>query len=134
MSIDLVIDFDKPASKARLWALLRTLDGKHRVEIKRHNRNRTLPQNSYYFGVVVREFQKFLHEQGDSYTIEDCHEILKFRHLRESVVDHSTGEIIGERVRSTASLTTTEFAEYVDLCASWLGDMFGITIPTPDSE
>ena len=130
MSIDLVINFDQPRDRHRLRDVLGTLGGKHRVRITRHRRTRSINQNAYYWAVVVASFHQFLSEQGDSYTAEDCHEMLKFKHLRETAVDHSTGEVLGEFVKSTATLNTMEFAEYVDRCIAWLGE-FGIRVPSP---
>lgn len=104
--------------------LVRLLFGPARVT--RSNR-----ANAYYWSCVVASFHDFLREQGESYTAEDCHEFLKCKHLLQTLVNRETGEVIGRAPRSTASLTTEEFADYLDRCIVWLADTFGIVVPDP---
>jgi len=63
-------------------------------------------------------------------TDQDAHEILKHKFLRVSITDRSTNEQMAYS-RSTRDLDTSEFNTYLDRCAQWLGDMFGIVIPDP---
>jgi hypothetical protein len=48
-----------------------------------------------------------------------------------TVTNSGTGEVIGERVRSTTELNVEEFSEYLEKVIAWLADMFGIECPIP---
>lgn len=131
--IEMIVDFDRPADKSRLWAELRTLQGKHRLTVKVYRARRTDPQNRLYWGVVVASLQTFLREQGECYTSEEVHGLMKAKFLRKSIINPVTGEIVGETARSTATLSVDEFSEYLELCVTWLADMFGIVVPSNGS-
>jgi len=129
---EVLINFDDPAEKRVLWDFLKTCKGRWRITACRYRRRRSDVQNRYYWGVVVRLFGDFLRDQGEQYTDEDAHEVLKAAFLRKSIVNQETGEIICETVGSTAKLTTGEFIEYLDKCVAWLADMFHIVVPDPN--
>ena len=132
--LDLVIDFDDTENKRQLYECLKGLKGLHRVQLTVARQGRSSLQNRLYWGTAVTEFQKFLNEQGEPYTKEQAHEILKGKFLREDVPDPTTGELLTERVKSTTELDTNEFAEFYDQCRAWLKDMFGIDTPEPRQE
>jgi hypothetical protein len=70
-------------------------DGKHLLTVK-DMRRRTIPQNSYYWGVMVPLVRRGLYEAGydDVKTNDDAHEILKHVHLKNRMVNKQTGEVI----------------------------------------
>lgn len=105
-------------------------DGKpYSIKIEPKRVTRSNRANAYYWACVVAAFHDFLRAQGESYTAEDCHEFFKCKHLLQSLVNHETGEVVGRAPRSTASLSTDEFCEYLDRCVVWLQDTFGIVVP-----
>lgn len=99
--------------------------------LERARVTRSNAANAYYHGVVVRSLQEFLAAQGESYTHDDVHELFKCKHLLRDVVNPETGEVVGRAPRSTASLDSVEFGEFLDRCIDWLQTMFGITVPAP---
>src|SRR5438552_17183381 len=70
-------------------------DGKHQVTIK-DVRNRSLPQNDYYWAVIVPMCRKGLYDAGydEVRTNDDAHEVLKHEHLRKRIVSKQTGDVI----------------------------------------
>jgi len=130
MAVSTIINFDEAKDRRRLYGVLKRQRGKCRVEICKYRRRRSDRQNRFYWPCFVHPFASFLREQGEAITDEDAHEILKHRFLRREVVDDKTGEVM-PYTKSTTELTTTEFNQYLDLCAAWLNDMFGFVMPDP---
>lgn len=128
---DIPIDMSDPAQKIRLINAIRAMRGKHRVTVIRWHPRRTDRQNRYYWPCFVAPLAEFLAEQGQPFTDEAAHQLMAAKFLAVSVIDHTTGELLGARVRSTTDLSTAEFNLYLDQCAAWLSDMFGIVVPEP---
>lgn len=93
-------------------------------------RIRSLPENRYYFGVVVKIISDEL-----GYTREEVHEILKQKFLSE-VIFLKTKESVKEiRIpRSTTNLKTVEFEEYLSSIRQWASMELSIYIPTPNEN
>lgn len=132
--LDIEIDFDNEKHKRVLYESMKGLHGPHRVRISESRSGRTNAQNAWYWATTVTGLQNFLNEQGEPYTKEQAHEILKAKFLSEPVPDPNTGEVLTWRVKSTTELTTKEFAEYHDNCRNWLREMFGIDTPNPEEK
>lgn len=109
---------------------LRQLSGPHRITIVKHRSRRSDRQNRYYWPCFVQVFGDFLRSQGDTYTDDDVHGMFKHKFLKKTAIDKSTGEVLGDYTRSTTDLTTSDFNEYLDNIAAWLGG-FGIRLPEP---
>lgn len=128
-----LINFDDTQSKTRMMTALGALRGFHWVEVVKFRKGRTLKQNAWYWSCIVAGFGQFLRAQGEQYTNEDAHEMLKWKFLRVSVINQKTGEVIGERIRSTTNLTTVQMVKYCEDCRNWLAE-FGVIVPDPVSE
>jgi hypothetical protein len=110
------ISLDYPGS---FKALLARLEGKQiALRLTKHHHARSLSQNAYYWGVVIP-----LLAEGCGYDDEEMHEALKWRFLARHDGPMPT-------VRSTATLNTTEFCEYVEHCRRLAAEM-GVVIPDP---
>ena len=92
------------------------------LTIEAQRRNRSDEANRYYRGVVVKIMAA---ECG--YEPDEMHEALKARFLRAPEGEEINGL---PRIRSTATLDTREFAEYVDRCIRLAAEM-SIEIPEP---
>lgn len=123
---DLIVDFDLPREKANFRRVVDALSGKKRIVIK--SWRRTNQQNRYLWGVVYPTFVEYRQEQGEEFTTEMAHVFFTLKFLRKTVVNMSTGEILGTTVPSTTKLNTSEFAEYIDKIVAWLAD-YGIVVP-----
>lgn len=110
-------------SPARFSRFLKGFEGK-RVELilRRRKRTRTDQQNRYYWGVIIdilgNEF---------GYEPEEMHSALKLKLLR---VDQDQDHPI-ETVKSTASLSTIEFLDYIARIQRWAAQEFNIYLPDP---
>lgn len=94
-------------------------DGPFEVIVRKARVQRSLSQNSYYHGIVVK-----LIADCCGYEPEDCHRALRARFLSEP------GELGLARVKSTTELDTREFSDYVEQCRQ-LAAEFGVYIPDP---
>jgi hypothetical protein len=105
-------------------AAVQKSDGQ-RVTIKIGARKRSLPQNSYYWSVVLGIISA---ETGHS--VDELHEYFKAKFL-----GYSTAKILGEFVgvpQSTTRLSTQEFSDYIERIRAWAaGDPLLISIPEP---
>ncbi len=128
---ELIVNFDNPAERANLIRTIRLLNGPHKVDIKRYRKGRSSQANRYLWGCVYPAFVQFNEEQGESFTTEQCHAFFTLKFLRSSVVNKTTGEVIGQTVASTAKMNTEEFSAYIEKIIAWLAD-YGIEVPTPE--
>ena len=133
----------QPRSRAewllKTW-LPRTLDlfSDGRVEIIVRRPTRSLGQNRYYWGYVIRPIRKALADAG--YTLSDkaLHEHFKevFLGVESSYeyVDKKTGEVHEvTETRSTTELDSTQFDRYVErIRHSELVRQLGVYLPRPD--
>lgn len=98
-------------------------NGKHVVVyIGKPTKDRTLPQNSYLWGVPY----KIIAEETGS-DVDSVHYEMVGMFLRES------GGTI-PRIKSTTKLSTIEFNEYVDRIIRWAAEFLGLYIPLPNEE
>ena len=56
------------------------------ITVEKKKRSRSLNQNAYYFGVVVKLVREGLLDVGYRFTFEETHEYLKFMFLKEQKV------------------------------------------------
>jgi hypothetical protein len=105
-------------------ALLARFEGKQiAVRVTKHHLARSLSQNAYLWGVVYP-----LLAEHCGYELEEVHEALKFRFLRDR--QNETPGLV--RVGSTARLSTAEFTEYIEQCRHLAAEL-GIVIPDPSA-
>jgi hypothetical protein len=99
---------------------LRSLEGQEvEIIVRKPRKIRTNQQNAWYWVCVVG-----IPAEHFGYTSEEMHEAYKFMFLRR----HEEGK--PETVRSTTTLTTKEFGDFVDKCIHWCAEQ-GISIPGP---
>lgn len=104
-----------------------------KIRFERKGKKRSDPQNRYYFGVVIREITLRLRELGhQELQDETVHEMMKIKFNYEPLTSEH-GELL-EIPKSTTSLTTTQFMEYMDRVKQWAGDFLGINIPDPNQS
>ena len=93
------------------------------------SKERSLPQNKYYFGVVLKELSELT---GDSK--EQWHEMIKRKFLTEyHIVKSKNGQIEKmESNRSTKELNTKEWEDLMSRIRIWASSHLGIWIPEPN--
>jgi hypothetical protein len=109
-------------------------DGKYLVQIK-SIKKRSLPQNAYYWGVVVPMVKDGLQQVGynDVKENEDAHEIMKYLFLKKKMKSElNDDEII--IAGSTADLKTKQFNIYLEEIWQWAAEYLNIQIPHPNEQ
>lgn len=130
--MELVTDLNNAAEKQTLLALIRNLTGVHRVEIVKYRKRRSDAQNRYYWPAIIAPFGDYLRGQGSGITDEGCHEMLKWKFLRQTIVDPGTGEVVGEVTQSTTALSVEEFGDYLEKVSVYLDETFGVRVQCPE--
>lgn len=91
------------------------------VIVRKHKKQRSIPQNNYLWGVVYKLISDYT-----GMTVEEVHEHCKWKFLRKRVKRlHTT--------KSTTNLSTLEFNEYIDKIVFWAGEKLECFIPSPNS-
>lgn len=107
----------------RRW--LNNLNGvKVELVIKKHRRKRTIPQNSYYFGVVLD-----LISEASGYTTEELHELFKRLYLKKQIVIGGKNYDVSI---STRKLNTDQFSKYIEKIKRFAEIKLSLRIPDPN--
>jgi len=93
------------------------------VVVRKKKSQRSLQQNSYYWGVVIEILRTYF----EGYTADELHQALKYKFLRT----HEDSDL--PAAKSTTKLSTKEFGEYIDSIVRWAGEQQpSIYIPGAD--
>lgn len=127
-----VIDFDDPAMRKHAKRMIDALRGRYWFNVTRCRSQRTLKQNAWYWGFVLPAVSSGMGEVwGQRVSSEEVHEFLKDRFLKRPFKDRRDGKTMGYTVRSTPSLNTEEFGQYLDQIIVFAADYLGVEIPVP---
>ena len=98
--------------------------GEVEITIRRWRKNRTLPQNSFYWAVILELVAEYTGME-----IEEVHQTFerKFLSYRKFYKGRSY-----PFVRRCSSLSTAEFSEYIDKIIAFASQEFGIMFPQPN--
>jgi hypothetical protein len=101
------------------------LDGKLcSLTIGEKKNQRTMNQNKYYNGVVLKIIGQHL-----GYERDEVHEILSAKFLKKMLNVGGNDMVV---VKSTTSLTTEEMSHYIEKCKRFAAVEFGCFIPEPE--
>lgn len=129
----LSIDFNNDRDKRQLWTVLKSRKGRHVVEVKRVRKVRSLSQNAYYWGVCLPYAADAINaEWGESFDADQAHAFFGDKYLKRQIVNRNTGEVMGEIILSTASLTTEQFSDYIEKIRQDCAEYLGVEIPLPN--
>lgn len=121
-------------NRQTLSAALCEYEGKEvTITIEPRKKSRSLPQNAYYWSAVVPIVRQALRDLGHRVTHEETHLMLRGKFLREVIPIGEEGEFI-DMIRSTTSLSTSEFNDYLADIKSFALDYLGIDIPEPNQQ
>jgi hypothetical protein len=87
---------------------------------------RSLKQNKYYWGVVLKKIS-----DHTGYEAEELHEMFKAKFGIVTKFDGFDGELI-EYARSTKFFDTRQFSEYIDKIREFAQNKIGVYIPQPN--
>lgn len=90
------------------------------IEIQKSKRIRSLNQNKYYWGVVVK-----IIANHTGYTSDEMHQWL----ASEFLSYNSKGRVF---TKSTTKLNTLEFEQYLEKCRQWGQEEMSCYIPLPN--
>ena len=104
------------------------------LKISKKSRKRTIPQNRYYWGVIVFYWNQILEqEHGDHVTQAQTHEFLKSNFNYFEIVNKETGECL-RLPKSTTENKTFEMEEYHKICRDKALEFFNVVIPLPNEQ
>ena len=110
------------------------LSGRVELTIRKVYRRRSVPQNAYYWGVIVSIAAECLTDAaGEVVTSQQAHEVLKLQCNPVEVANQGTGEVL-KIPGTTTQMTTTQAEEYYERCRRWLADFFGAYVPEPNEQ
>jgi len=105
-----------------------------KITFEKLSKKRSNMQNSYYWGVVIDIIKSGLIEVGyKNITADKTHDLLKLKYLKSEIANELTGEVINT-LGTTTSLTTSDFAEYIDNCKDFAMEYLNIYIPDPNEQ
>lgn len=124
--VDLLIDFDKPDEKVRLYNVLKNLKGKNAIQVKKYRKKRSDRQRGYYFACIVEPLA-----EAFGYFPAEMHEELKKRFNPVERVNKMTGEqmIFGG---STADFDTMQTEVYHEAIRIWALSEYSILLRLPN--
>ena len=102
-------------------------DCKVEVVIERVRKNRSIPQNKWYWSCIIPTIAKEIGE----YDEEEIHAILKTMFNKKTMV--VKGKEM-EVVRDTKGLNVNDFAEYCEKVRIWAAQFLNVSIPDPDKD
>lgn len=107
-------------------------DSRYRIRIEKANQ-RSLPQNSFYWGIVIPFVQDGLKHLGHDITKEETHEFLKSKFNYYEIVNENTGECVSIP-KSTKRLSKIEFGEYIAKIQQFAAEFLNIVIPDANQQ
>jgi hypothetical protein len=117
-------------SRYKKWLL--SHQGGYEFTIKKKFKKRSLPQNSWYWGVIVPMIAEEIGEDD----LNEVHAYLKAKFLsKEKAVAGKDGQwdktiVVGR----TAKLDTHSFGLFVEKVRRWASSFLGLNIPDPNPE
>jgi len=123
--VDMLIDFDKPDEKVRLYNILKNLKGKNAIQVKKYRKKRSVNQNAFLWGVVYRYVSD---ETG--FTKDESHQEMCRMFL--SYDKQTPNGTIKSFVRSTTDLDTLEMEAYIAQIKDFMLEQFSCLIPEPN--
>jgi len=123
----------KQAKECLVAQINRCEGGRVMIEVSKFSSNRSLPQNSYQH-VIYTILRDGLNDLGNDFTMPRVKEICKYKFLLVDEINESTGEIIGQRIKSTTELSKVETMEYIDKIIAWAMESFNIYLPSAGEE
>lgn len=111
-------------NREKFFDFLSLLEGEPiQLLVEKVRTKRTLPQNAYYHGVIV----KMIADEVGYANPDEVHQALKMMFLKKFI-----GKQQIPTVRSTTDLDTLEFEDYLEKVRTWAGETLNMRIPLPN--
>lgn len=104
-----------------------------KITIQERKKQRSLNQNSFYYGVVIPVVQNMFFDAGQSVSSDTVHEYLK-RHVGNLTMTLQTPDGKIETVtRSSTELNTMDWEIFIEQVRAWAAQ-WGIEVPFPSER
>jgi hypothetical protein len=114
---------------------LSTFKGRVIITIESAKKKRSGQQNRYLHAAFTILSKELINYTGDErFTAAMVKEIVKCRFLTVDMINESTAEVIGTRIKSTTELSTFEMNEFIENMIRWAAEQFNINIPYPNEN
>ena len=122
-------------NKGSISKAFEQFDGKEvTITIERKRRKRSNEQNAYLWCCIYPLIKQGFYETcGETFTINEVHEIMKLKFNFIELTNESTGEVI-TAPKSTTKNTKFEQEQYHEQCRQFALEWFNITIPLPNEQ
>lgn len=110
--------------REKFFKYLSSLKGMVQLRLEKVKNIRSLAENRYYWGVIVKMVSEEM-----AIIPDEAHEFLKSIFLKKGI------EFKGKRfeiTRSTTSLSVKEFEDYCEKCREWAALELSVPIPVPN--
>lgn len=113
--------------------LLHFCDSDVTITLEKKKNKRSVPQNRYYYGVAIPICRDGIKSLGHSLTREETHQFLAARFLRDEIIG-TDGIVLGEKIRSTTSLSKAEFIDYIGKIQQFCSEYLNVILPDPNTQ
>lgn len=101
-----------------------------RIVAQEHEEDRTLQQNRYYWGAVLREISEQAQICGQRWTVDAWHELFKRQFLgyriEKAIVAGRKRPVIYRKLKSTTDLGVRAFGKYLDEIQAFAATDLGV--------
>lgn len=98
--------------------------------VEEYERDRSLQQNRYYWGVCLRDISEHAQIEGQRWTVDAWHELFRRQFLGYEIEKvHVAGRkkaVINRRLKSTRKLKVKAFATYLEQVQSFAATELGV--------
>lgn len=113
----------KLANRQELDMYISLCSGEIMITISKRKKPRSLPQNNYYWGVIIPILGNHF-----GYNSNEMHDALKWLFLRQE----SVGKPM--TIKSTTDLSTIDFEDYASNIRKWASEEFQVFLPLPNED
>jgi hypothetical protein len=114
--------------------VLEGLEGKRVIiTIDKFSAKRSGQQNRYLH-LLFSIFCEALNELGNDFNMIEVKELCKAKFAMIDVIDKSTGEVLGKRIKGTSEMNKTELMDFIENVIRWSADTFSIVLPYPNEQ
>ena len=103
------------------------------ITVERFSGKRSNQQNKYIH-VMFSILTEGLNELGNEFSMLEVKEMMKYKFAKCEVINESTGEVIGERIKGTSEMTKLELGSFIDNVVRYALQEFNIVIPLPNES
>jgi len=120
-------------STNEILAILAKCEGKQVViSIEKLSRKRSSQQNRFLH-LMFTQLTEALNDLGNDFTMLEVKDMMKAKFALTDVVNTSTGEVLGQRIKGTSEMKRMELAEFIDSVIRWAAEL-GVKLYYPNEE